>query len=312
MSAMNTTISMKKFYTKKSFLIIITIALFLILLGIIGIFLLSNSNEKVQVLNYKKNYVVQSIKEDIIVNCFVDKKKEAFLDKTKIKSLYLLGQSKEEIKVTLKNITKKEEKMLYQEKEYYQYDITFNVPITCDETLFLENAILRIITSLDKVDLPLGTITILEESSNANINIVKAMGIVNSIGQMDSLTGVYLKLRSIDDYIEIKDIVALSPCVAVSKGLIQEMSEPSHTMNLKEIYPDYECYNLYDGDINIRLDGETKGFLIPLKYNYQTFINQLAFKVIYKYHGKTMTEVLPAYKYFSSNVNYDVINVQEI
>ena len=105
MSSMNTTISMKKFYTKKSFLIIITIALFLILLGIIGIFLLSNSNEKVQVLNYKKNYVVQSIKEDIIVNCFVDKKKEAFLDKTKIKSLYLLGQSKEEIKVALKNIT---------------------------------------------------------------------------------------------------------------------------------------------------------------------------------------------------------------
>lgn len=312
---MNTTISTKKSFNKKFFLIAVISALFLILIGIILAFLFINNNEKVKVLNYKKNYVIQSQDENLTFSCFVNKKKQSFLRQTMIKGLYLTGLNSEEIKIKLKNIEKKEEKFHYQGNDYYQYDLTINIPLTCDETLFIENACVKILTINKKVELPIGTVTIIGNSNDNSpkmLNVVKAKGIVNSIGKMESLVAVYFKLRSITSELEIKDIVALSPCVEVSRGLIKEMPEIDHTTNLKDIFPNYDYYNLYNGDDKIICDNDERGYLIPLKYNYQTHLSQLAFKIVYTYNGKTLTEIIPAYKYFTSSANYDLVNMQEV
>lgn len=239
------------------------------------------------------------------------RKDTMYLDKELVSSVSIYdNNTKEEYLLDLVEINKLD-LYEYNDKNYYDYELKLLIPFKSDSLISLENCYMSMNYINDEtLDFKIGKVFLYNKDSSVKAFTISSLkGLVTTINEEQTLSGVILSLTKEYDNLTIINIETLNNNVIINKGKITELEHTNYesTTPINDVLG-YE-YNIYnqpsDKNINYNVD-KNLIFLLPLSYLNQTSVSTLGFKITYIMDNTVYHQVIEPFMFFKSYLDFEV------
>ena len=298
---------------KKKYKIIIIVIAFAIVL-ILGLFSILKKNPiKNEFVTISNDYFVVNSTNDNYINVpiYVDIKDTEFMDVNNIEHVYLTNRTEDELfPVEIEYITYLDV-AIYNEKNYYQYDVKLNLMFISNEMIKISDLYLKTIYPNDiTIKLKLGSLVLYNYKNDENLTYSNLKGLVKVWNNTTMLTGVLVKLSNSLDY-TITSIKTISNYAEVDSVYTTQTCYIDEELTPIERHVDEKFNIINDNNSDICIDLVEEDYLfICLNYNEYVTCPTIGFIIGYELDGEVYEKVISVFKYFkTNNINYE-INVE--
>jgi hypothetical protein len=313
----------KKIYKSELFWEILVLTLL-----VIGVFGLSCKKNKEKTLFLTQPKIYQWVKKDSSlkdkkqldlemtndelceIKVFENHQDSYYLNDLSLSSMYLMDESESnKMLVEVKKVTQDNSSLIYQEKKFYEYSISFLLPLQTSEVYTIKEAYAEFVfVNGERVRLPLGEVNYISESESSeqsDITLSNLKGIVNSIDDVSFLTGVQFTFRA-EEKLVISKIETICDSVWLQKqnyvvlqGKLYEENTPMDTILKKKYLLEEKNTNAL---FNLSLSkGESVTLVIPVGYLKQTPIQELGFILYYQEQGQEKQRIISPFCFYQSS-----------
>ena len=162
----------------------------------------------------------------------------------------------------------------------------------------------------ETLDFKIGKVFLYNKDESLKAFTISSLkGLVTTINEEQTLSGVILSLTKEYDNLTIINIETLNNNVIINKGKITELEHTNYesTTSINDVLG-YE-YNIYnqpsDKNINYNVDNNLI-FLLPLSYLNQSSVSTLGFKITYIMDNTVYHQVIEPFMFFKSYLDFEV------
>lgn len=225
-------------------------------------------------INYPVNYsLCNTTSMDVKIYC--NNRNLSFLDKDNIASIYLLDRENNYYKIKLDSILE-DKKVLIEDSNYYPYTFKISIPITCEEVLKIDDALLYIVDKRgEEVKFNIGNISMVSGEYFTLVDVKSIVGSTKFIQDYSTLDKIKLELYNFQIYdIVIKDVKLISNILETDCSEIK--ISPDNILELE----------------------------IPLTYLENSFIDNVGILLTLEYQGSIYQQIINPYVLFKTSTKH--------
>ena len=225
-------------------------------------------------VNYPVNYsLCNTTSMDVKIYC--NNRNLSFLDKDNIASIYLLDRENNYYKIKLDSILE-DKKVLIEDSNYYPYTFKISIPITCEEVLKIDDALLYIVDKRgEEVKFNIGNISMVSGEYFTLVDVKSIVGSTKFIQDYSTLDKIKLELYNFQIYdIVIKDVKLISNILETDCSEIK--ISPDNILELE----------------------------IPLTYLENSFIDNVGILLTLEYQGSIYQQIINPYVLFKTSTKH--------
>ena len=217
--------------------------------------------------------------------------------------------------IKLKQIVEENKILIHDNKTFYQYRLSLELPLQDILYLQINQTVLEIYYLSEEVmSFDIGTIIIYNEYPSRDLNISHLKGVVNNIDTLDVLCGVGITLYS-DASIVVNDIKVLNEKITIQGSNIKIIEDDNYenSQAINELLGGaYQVLDIEDSFTPFLIDkGEKKHYLLPLGYKEIISIERLGFLIEYTIENTSYTQLIEPFQFYKSyKNNYQVIKYE--
>lgn len=296
-------------YMKKNYKIILGLILTMVVLVVSIIAIIISIKRKADNYSYltiEKTHYIFNDKTTISFGLYSNKKKDEYLEKSNIVSSYIKDTiSGDNYEVDIMQITNTSNNIIYENENYYYYQIDINLPIKNYEKMQLLNTELIInFISFEKRIFPIGSI-ILETGDNSSaFYLTNLKGIVNKIDNKQILKGIGLSLKNeTSSKLKIIDIEILDKRIENNHHQILRLNDNKYSNEI--LVDELSKSNYYNNYSNypIEIGFNEEHYFIELDYIDYITITTVGLKIIYEKDGVKYNQYIMPFQFFNTTSN---------
>lgn len=269
-----------------------------------------NRKTKFLFLTYPKNYSLVNEKlAEIDLYLYAKDKKTMYVDSDCISQANIVDNiTKDRYQLEQLDIKESNDEVKYQNQRYFGYLVKAIFPFVPDDLLVIEDAYLEFnYLNGESLSLKVGSFAFGVISHQNDIRITYLKGLTGNMGSFPSLASIIIEVTNDSEYdITLDNLRFISPFIKANyDGVIElEADLARSSLQLGDIISDY---NPKKGGLSSHFSiviekHSSKHLLIPLTYQKNTFINQVAFQLNY-YRGSILQTITsPSFRYFTTKI----------
>lgn len=250
------------------------------------------------------------------VNIYSNHQNDYYLQEEAIEKLVIKDQENQDFyTIKLKQIVEENKILIHDNKTFYQYRLSLELPLQDILYLQINQTVLEIYYLSEEVmSFDIGTIIIYNEYPSRDLNISHLKGVVNNIDTLDVLCGVGITLYS-DASIVVNDIKVLNEKITIQGSNIKIIEDDNYenSQAINELLGGaYQVLDIEDSFTPFLIDkGEKKHYLLPLGYKEIISIERLGFLIEYTIENTSYTQLIEPFQFYKSyKNNYQVIKYE--
>ncbi len=303
---------MKKYVNKGSLLLLIIVPLM-----VISFISCNKKEDKMIIISEKKQYlgITNNEKAELSVLLYVEKNKDFYFNKEKIKCCYLKDRQNNQVyELEVNEINKTTQKITYENKDLYAYEFMLSFAYCTKTPIRVLDAYLDIEYQDEEIyQVDIGSVLFTQAKTNNKLKVTRVKPVVNSLLNIDDTmlpTTVAVMItveNTTNEEVIIQDINVLNSVVTTNYQGIRMLTNLDYESNtdINKIINDE--YKLVDNTKNISLDYIIKpntmvNLIIPFNYLKLEIVKEAGLLIKYQCQNEEENAVLDNTPLFNSSL----------